>query len=239
VNQQFEGIRSRIKGETLGAYDAAQKAQQDAQKEMLDRYLKQKMFEQTTSEKGLDRALKERALEQSASDKNLKKQELNVTQSKMLGLAESGQLANKQYNQAVAEGYNPTSYSTLIDQTSWAPQFLKSDKGKKAAAAQSSWVESYLRDASGAAIAKSERDAYAKDFFPQPGDTPEIVANKAELRAQKEKNALVAAGVKGTNKFQEDTKRSPSAERKTYQGKTYEYIGGERNNPKSWKVVGQ
>ena len=33
VNQQFEGIRNRIKGETLGAYDAAQKA-----KAIIDEY---------------------------------------------------------------------------------------------------------------------------------------------------------------------------------------------------------
>jgi hypothetical protein len=245
VNQQFEGIRGRIKADTLGAFDSKEKMRSEANKEILENYykrkkleLEEKKMEQSDSDKGLDRALKERALEQSLSDKALKKQELSLSQAKQLGLAEMGNLANKQYEDAVKKGFEPTSYGSLVDQTSWAPQFLKSDAGKEAAAAQEAWVETYLRDASGAAIPVDERFNYSKPFFPQRGDSPKVIENKAALRAQKEKIALLGAG-KGAEQFEKASDQKPQSETKTYQGKTYQYVGGDRSNPESWKVVGQ
>lgn len=165
----------------------------------------QKIFEveNKKAESNLDRDLKRRQIEATIGQKTAKDAELGATQAKQLGLAKSGQLANKQYEEAIAQGYDPTSYATMIDKTGFMPQFMKSDLGKKAMSAQSAWVESYLRDASGAAIPPSERQAYAQDYFPQPGDTPEIVANKAALRKQKEDTALIGAG-KGAKQFEPD-----------------------------------
>ncbi len=72
---------------------------------------------------------------------------------------------------------------------------MKNNKANESQAAQSAWVESFLRDASGAAVPTSERMTYAKDFFAQPGDTPQIVANKEALRQQKMDNARIASGM--------------------------------------------
>jgi hypothetical protein len=124
----------------------------------------------------------------------------SVEQTKQAGLVEAGNLANKQYEDAVTKGktsgdYDPTDSTEFIDNSTWlVPNWMKSDSAIEAQRAQSSWVESYLRDASGAAIPPSERMEYAKDFFPQPGDTEQVVLNKKKLREQKERTARFSAG---------------------------------------------
>lgn len=48
--------------------------------------------------------------------------------------------------------------------------------------AKSQFITALLRKESGAAIGKEEFTRYDKEFFPQPGDKPEVVAQKAEAR---------------------------------------------------------
>lgn len=126
-----------------------------------------------------------------------KQMELSGPQAKQRGLYESGKLAEDQYNKAIGDGkdFDPTSNFHPIDNSRWAPNWMKNNKAIESQAAQSAWVESYLRDASGAAIPNDERLNYAKDFFARPGDTPAVVTNKAALRRQKEENAKVASGI--------------------------------------------
>ena len=130
-------------------------------------------------------------------DKATKDKELSVAQAKQLGLYNSGMLAEQQFNDAVSnpEDYDPTEVGQVIDNSSWAPNWMKNNSAIKAQNAQSAWVEAYLRDASGAAIPPDERLAYAKDYFPMPGDPDDVVANKTKLRAQKMDNSRLAAGV--------------------------------------------
>jgi hypothetical protein len=153
-----------------------------------------------------------------AAERAAKKEELSGTQAKQLGLAQAGQTAASQYEAAIKKGaketcwqsYDPTSYGDWLQSQSWTPSFLKSASDKEAQAAKSAWVETYLRDASGAAIAPSERLAYAKDYFEEPGDSPQVVANKAVLREQKEKTALLGAGP-GAKRFEKvETPQVPS-----------------------------
>lgn len=122
--------------------------------------------------------------------------EISLSQAKQLGLHEMGQRAEEQYQAAVKDKneYDPTQPGQWIDNSEWAPAWMRNDKANAAQSAQSAWVEAYLRDASGAAIPPSERMAYAKDFFPRPGDDDTTIANKAILRAQKAQNALYGAG---------------------------------------------
>lgn len=137
------------------------------------------------------------ALAEKADAKALKQKELSATQAKQRGLYEMGKAAEGQYSAAVADknNYDPTSVGQWIDNSNWAPNFLKNDKAIESQQAQKSWIESFLRDASGAAIPESERQAYAEIYFPQPGDPADVVRNKAALRAQKMDSARVAAGV--------------------------------------------
>jgi hypothetical protein len=141
-----------------------------------------------------DRRLKE---DEAKNNRELKQKELSAVQAKQRGLYEMGKRAEEQFGKAVVDKneYDPTSVGQIIDNSDWAPNILKNNKAIEAQSAQESWIESFLRDASGAAIANHERGAYKKIYFPQPGDPPDVVANKAALRAQKMDSARIAAGV--------------------------------------------
>lgn len=75
-----------------------------------------------------------------------------------------------------------------------APEFLKPQDIKKSESIQSSWIQSVLRDESGAAIPESELDNYKKTYFPQPGDEKEVIENKRVLRAQAVQSLKARAG---------------------------------------------
>ena len=128
-----------------------------------------------------------------------KKKELGATQAKKKNLFDIGVKAENQFDAAVEKGktggYDPTSSVEFIDNSSWAPNWMKSDAAVEARASQDSWIDSFLRDESGAAIPETERGSYRKVYFPVPGDTAQAVANKAALRKQKMAGAAEIAGV--------------------------------------------
>lgn len=65
-----------------------------------------------------------------------------------------------------------------------APGFLMSEKAKKIDQSERNFVNSILRRESGAAISSSEFDNAEKQYFPRSGDTPDVIAQKAQNRAQ-------------------------------------------------------
>jgi hypothetical protein len=139
-----------------------------------------------------------RAIAEGAKNKKAEKSaDMTVAEAKQRGLYEMGVKAEQQYLKAIADknDYDPTAIGQVIDNGQWAPNWMKNDKAIEAQSAQAAWVEAFLRDASGAAIPPSERLYYAKDFFPQPGDTQQVIENKAALRAQKAQNARLASGL--------------------------------------------
>ncbi len=128
-----------------------------------------------------------------------------------------GSESEKQYATAVNDPneYDPTKPFQPFDNdtTGFVPAWAKSDKANEAMNAQSSWVEAYLRDASGAAIPPDERMSYAKDFFPRPGDSTTAVSNKERLRQQKMQNALVSSGGAGQRALaKQNSKQPPKAQ---------------------------
>jgi hypothetical protein len=60
--------------------------------------------------------------------------------------------------------------------------FLKTENFQKMEQAKREWVTALLRKESGAAIGKDEYTQYDRQFFPQPGDGPSVIAQKAEAR---------------------------------------------------------
>jgi hypothetical protein len=58
----------------------------------------------------------------------------------------------------------------------------QSDNFQKYTQAKNKFITSLLRDESGAAIGTQEFARYEKELFPQPGDGPEVIAQKAENR---------------------------------------------------------
>jgi hypothetical protein len=60
--------------------------------------------------------------------------------------------------------------------------------------AQSAFITALLRQESGAAISQSEFSRYEKEMFPQPGDSPQVVQQKAQQRVAAIQQMQRAAG---------------------------------------------
>lgn len=59
---------------------------------------------------------------------------------------------------------------------------LRSEDFTKFDAAKQNWIAAQLRKESGAAIGSEEYAAADRQYFPQPGDSPEVIAQKRSLR---------------------------------------------------------
>lgn len=82
---------------------------------------------------------------------------------------------------AKISGFDPTSKTNLV--TAYAPEALKSSGRKQFEQAQRNFINAVLRRESGAAISASEFENANQQYFPSPGDTPEVLAQKANNRA--------------------------------------------------------
>lgn len=60
--------------------------------------------------------------------------------------------------------------------------YIQSPEYQKYKQASSNFITALLRQESGAAISKSEFERYDKEYMPQPGDGPDVLAQKAEAR---------------------------------------------------------
>lgn len=104
-------------------------------------------------------------------------------------------------------GFDPTESISWID--SLMPEIIKSGDRKTYDAATSAWSQGLLRLESGAAIAPREKVWYEKSFFPQVGDPPSLVSQKAMMRSNLEKMVAEMAQAGGVISPQsmEQTKR--------------------------------
>jgi hypothetical protein len=75
--------------------------------------------------------------------------------------------------------------------------YLAPKKAESYAQARRNWAEAELRFKSGAAVTAAEIDDNVKTYFPIPGDSPEIIAQKAQARQQTEAAMRVAMGKQG------------------------------------------
>lgn len=183
-----------------------------------DEEWKQKTYDQRERQNKAENALNIKKVEQAGLDKNKK----SAVELKKQGLADIGEQAEAQFEAALAKGkandeYDPTSSSEWIDNPSLIPEWMKPNAAKSESAieaknAADSWIDSYLRDESGAAIPDDERFNYYRIYFPQPGDSEQAVNNKKALRAQKMKNARIAAGDSVDSPTQPPVNQDPADE---------------------------
>lgn len=92
----------------------------------------------------------------------------------------------------ITNGFDPASMSTgfqeteiglpFTDATIGLPERWKSEEVKKYQQAKRDFILAKLRKESGAAIAQSELESEAEAFFPLPGDTPDVLKQKAKAR---------------------------------------------------------
>lgn len=115
------------------------------------------------------------------------------------------------------------------------PNILKSAERQQYEQAQRNFVNAILRKESGAAIAETEFENAKKQYFPQPGDKPEVIKQKDINRGTAIKGLMSAAGNAsgsggdslnlGFNPVGNDTKKVAEAIGKFESGGNYKAIG--------------
>jgi hypothetical protein len=97
--------------------------------------------------------------------------------------AKSEIFANKmeQSNKSITDGVG-TSLAGKIASGLPLGNYVQSPEYQKYKQASSNFITALLRQESGAAINKSEFERYDKEYMPQPGDGPDVLAQKTEAR---------------------------------------------------------
>lgn len=97
--------------------------------------------------------------------------------------------ANQVIDGLEAEGFAPSTRGQTAQAVGssapalrWLANKATPEKELAWTAAKNKWIEAVLRNRSGAAISQSEYRNADLQYFAQPGDTPEVVANKKALR---------------------------------------------------------
>ena len=103
--------------------------------------------------------------------------------------------------------------------------FAQTKDFQKMEQAKRTWVTALLRKESGAAIGQDEYAQYDKQFFPQPGDAPEVIAQKAEARRVAVEAMKKTAGP--SYKSPDASKTAPARVTKTIGGKNYYQENGQ------------
>ena len=126
--------------------------------------------------------------------------------------------ANDELGALSREGYDPTKIGSQV-QTAIAGGVtnpLANEKAQRARQAQEQWAESFLRVKTGAAATQGEVDRNVRTFFPQIGDTPEVIKQKARARIQAEQDVLGMSGMSSGGSQAPNTPRSKSDILKQY-----------------------
>jgi hypothetical protein len=104
--------------------------------------------------------------------------------------------ASNELGTLAREGFDPSKVRTQVE-TSVAGGItnpIAGEKAQRARQAQEQWSEAFLRVKTGAAATQGEVDRNIRTFFPQIGDTPQVIAQKARMRKQAEDDVASMAG---------------------------------------------
>lgn len=97
-------------------------------------------------------------------------------QSKAAGFAARITEANKTIDELADQ------FTGLTSQLGFVPEYLRSENRKLMEQAQRNFINAVLRRESGAAISESEFENARSQYFPQPGDTAAVLAQKKQNR---------------------------------------------------------
>lgn len=133
------------------------------------------------------------ALERQKYQDSLKASHQTSAQLQIQGYADRTKSANEQISQL---GGKFTGLASKLGGI--LPNVFKSSDRQQYEQAQRNFVNSVLRRESGAAISQSEFDSASKQYFPQPGDSPNTVAQKTANRNMVINNLYQQAGATRT-----------------------------------------
>lgn len=149
-----------------------------------------------------------------------------ATESQAKANAFSSQMrsASGEFERLQSEGFNPTAVSSQVSTAlAGTPLTALADpKAQQANQAQQQWAEAYLRFKTGAAATEGEVVRNMRTFFPQIGDSKEVIAQKARMRKQAE------ADVAGAGK-QSPQAEQPQAQPSKPKQRTFDISGKKVN----------
>lgn len=115
-------------------------------------------------------------------------------QSKAANFARRMELAMSDLEKITKTGYDPTTAENAARSSNWTPNVLNSPEGQSWKNAQRNFVRANLRKESGAVIGEEEMAEEIKTYFPQHGDSQDVIDQKTRLRAQAFEGMKSAAG---------------------------------------------
>ena len=96
---------------------------------------------------------------------------------------------------AIEQQWNPANMTDAVARaTPIAGNFFASSQGQQYNAAAEAWSEGALRIATGAAATPAEKEAVMRTYFARPGDTPETIAFKNQLRKAYQESINLSLG---------------------------------------------
>ncbi len=111
------------------------------------------------------------------------------------GFANRLNMANTVFDTLEAKGYQvPTQYDLRMSEIPGVGNYMVSSEFQQMDQGQREFINAQLRRESGAAISPSEFDNARKQYFPQPGDSPERLAQKRLSRELAIRNMAQSAG---------------------------------------------
>lgn len=102
--------------------------------------------------------------------------------------------ANAEMQRLEGSGYDPANRRDYYTAGGEFLNPLATTEGQQYRQAQDNWLRANLRKESGAAIGVAEMDQERKNYFPIPGDSPGVIAQKARNRTTTERAMRAAAG---------------------------------------------
>lgn len=118
-----------------------------------------------------------------------------------------------------------------------AGNYLTSKEYQSGTQAQRDFVNALLRRESGANIADSEFENAAKQYFPRPGDSQQVLAQKAANRKTALKGIQKSAGPAYKPSIPSNPKAVKPGDTKTSSTGTYLFNGGDPADKNNWKKI--
>lgn len=97
-------------------------------------------------------------------------------------------------DELVAKGVQSIPVAKSLAMDTRAESYVLNPDEQRLAQAQRDWVRAKLRKESGAVIAAEEMASEITTYFPQPGDSPEVIAQKREARLRAERQMEIGSG---------------------------------------------
>jgi hypothetical protein len=138
--------------------------------------------------------------------------------------------ANQELDNVIQGGYDPTNLKDLTTVGGKYTNSLSSPEGQQYHQAAMNWIRANLRKESGAAIGVAEAEQEYRNYFPQFGDSPEVIKQKEQNRKVVTEAMKTAAG-----RGLQPTQPAPSGPQPGTVQDGYRFNGGNPADPNSWE----